>query len=120
MNPELQCVRGSSLAAVFLKSAASLLDLAGDHGERVLTSRLVYFDVIEEPGRHFLDLHKKYKFGFDSWCLPDAFDAGNPEFLIRRLDEGIGRLCNRMSGNSGSVRPRILVFGRRNISDRLQ
>ncbi len=99
MNQKLQCVRSSSLATVFLKAAAGLLDLAGDHGEKVLTSRLVYFDVIEEPGRHFLDLHKKYKFGFESWCLPGAFDADNPEFLIRRLDEGIGNSDALIAGD---------------------
>lgn len=99
MNPQLQCVHGSSLATVFLRNASSLLELAGDHGETVLHSRLVYFDVVEEPGKHFLDLHAKYKFGFESWNLPSFFEAENPEFLIHRLDEGIGNTKDLIEGD---------------------
>ena len=90
MQADFHCIHGSSLATVFLRKASSLLELAGDDRETVLHARLVYFDVIEQPDKHFLDLHSKYKFGFESWCLPPYFDPENPEFLIRRLDEGIG------------------------------
>lgn len=90
MSACLKSVEGSHLRTILIRSASKVLELAGDHDETVLLARLTRFDVVEELGKHFLDMHKQYSFEFESFCLPPHFDPENPEFLIRRLDSGIG------------------------------
>lgn len=90
MPAKLKSVEGSHLRTILIRSARKVLELAGDYDETVLLARLTRFDVVEEPAKHFLDMHKQYSFEFESFCLPPHFDPANPELLVRRLDSGIG------------------------------
>lgn len=99
MSACLKSVEGSNLRTILIRSAGKVLELAGDHDETVLLARLTRFDVVEEPDRHFLDMHKQYSFEFESFCLPSHFDPENPEFLIRRLDSGVGDTQSLIEGD---------------------
>lgn len=86
----LKVIQGSDLPMILLRSAAEILNLAGDHGEQVLLSRLTSFAPVEGHPKYYLDLPKQYRFEFESFCVPPNFDPENPEYLIRRLDAGVG------------------------------
>ena len=86
----LKVIQGSDLPTILVRSAAEILNLAGDHGEQVLLSRLTSFEAVNGHAQYYLDLPKQYRFEFESFCLPPKFDPENPEYLIRRLDAGVG------------------------------
>lgn len=90
MPPNLKPIHGSDLPTILIRAAANVLKMAGDHDETVLAARLTEFAVVDQPNKRILELHEKYQFAFESWCLPTDFDPDNPEFVIKRLDRGIG------------------------------
>jgi hypothetical protein len=85
---QLKTVAGSELPLSIRRAGSNLLDLAGDEREVVLLARITKLEAVEEPDRHFLDLPKQIKFTFETFALTEHFDPEQPEWLLRRTDEG--------------------------------
>jgi len=85
---QLKPVAGSELPISIRRAAANLLELAGDEREVVLLARITQLEAVDEPERHFLDLPKQIKFTFETFALTEHFDPEQPEWLLRRTDEG--------------------------------
>jgi hypothetical protein len=88
MSANLKAFDGSDLSLNIRKAAANLVELAGDEREVVLLARLTQLEAVDEPNKHFLDLPKQVKFSFETWALTEHFDPEQPEWILRRTDEG--------------------------------
>ena len=85
---QLKPVAGSELPLSIRRAAANLLELAGDEREVVLLARITQLEAVEDSSQHFLDLPKQVKFTFETFALTEHFDPEQPEWLLRRTDEG--------------------------------
>ena len=88
MPANLKAVNGSDLPLNVCKAAANLVELAGDDREVVLLARLTQLEAVDEPKKHFLDLPKQVQFKFETFALTEHFDPSEPEWILRRTDEG--------------------------------
>jgi hypothetical protein len=55
----LKVIQVSDLPMILLRSTAKILNLAGDHGEQMLLSRLISFEPLEGHTKYQIDLPKQ-------------------------------------------------------------
>ena len=53
-----------------------------------MLARITQLEAVEDSSQHFLDLPKQVKFTFETFALTEHFDPEQPEWLLRRTDEG--------------------------------
>lgn len=88
MPASLRAFDGSELPLSIRKAAANLLELAGDEREVVLLARVTKLEAVDEPNKHLLDLPKQVQFEFETFALTEHFDPAEPEWILRRTDDG--------------------------------